>query len=38
MDAGEALIREVHGTVTPGRIARVALDAYDDRAWLAVGG
>ncbi|HYL26745.1 MAG TPA: hypothetical protein VEW74_02860 [Candidatus Nitrosotalea sp.] len=35
MDAGEALIREVHGTVTPGRIARIALESYDDRAWLA---
>lgn len=38
MDAGAALIREVHGTVTPGRIARVALDAYDDRAWIAEAG
>lgn len=35
MDARAALIREVHGTVTPGRIARVALECYDDRAWLA---
>jgi lipid-A-disaccharide synthase len=35
MDAREALIREVHGTVTPGRIARVALESYDDAAWLA---
>ena len=26
MDAGASLIREVHGTVTPGRIARIALD------------
>jgi hypothetical protein len=34
MDARAALIREVHGTVTPGRIARVALECYDDRAWL----
>ncbi|MGA8576376.1 MAG: hypothetical protein WB609_11935 [Candidatus Cybelea sp.] len=34
MDAGAPLIREVHGTVTPGRIARVALDAYEDREWL----
>jgi hypothetical protein len=38
MDAGTALIREVHGTVTPGRIARVALESYDDRAWLASAG
>jgi lipid-A-disaccharide synthase len=35
MDAGRALIRELHGTVTPGRIARIALDSYDDAAWLA---
>ncbi|HVR47672.1 MAG TPA: hypothetical protein VMT95_13665 [Candidatus Binatia bacterium] len=35
MDARAALIREVHGTVTPGRIARVALECYDDPAWLA---
>ena len=34
IDAGAPLIREVHGTVTPGRIARVALECYDDRAWL----
>ena len=38
MDAGEALIREVHGTVTPGRIARVALECYDDREWLESSG
>ena len=25
------VVREVHGTVTPGRIARVALERYDDR-------
>ncbi|HEY1867348.1 MAG TPA: hypothetical protein VGG70_03570 [Candidatus Cybelea sp.] len=33
IDAGRTLIREMHGTVTPGRVARVALEAYDDRAW-----
>jgi lipid-A-disaccharide synthase len=38
MDAGRALMREVHGTVTPGRIARVALDSYDDRTWLTSAG
>jgi len=38
MDAGEALVREVHGTVTPGRIARVALDSYDDREWISTAG
>lgn len=35
IDAGRMLIREMHGTVTPGRVARVVLDAYDDDAWLA---
>lgn len=38
MDAGTALIREVHGTVTPGRVARVTLDGYDDSAWIAEAG
>jgi lipid-A-disaccharide synthase len=33
MDAGRALVREMHGTVTPGRVARVALEAYDDLPW-----
>lgn len=33
IDTGSALIRELHGTVTPGRVARVALEAYDDRFW-----
>ncbi|MBV8490557.1 MAG: hypothetical protein JO199_08510 [Candidatus Eremiobacteraeota bacterium] len=35
MDADEMLVWEVHGTVTPGRIARVALERYDDAAWVA---
>ncbi len=35
MDAGDMVVCEVHGTVTPGRIARVALDRYDDGAWIA---
>jgi lipid-A-disaccharide synthase len=35
MDAGTSLIAEVHGTVTPGRIARIALEHYEDRAWIA---
>lgn len=34
MDAGTMLVCEVHGTVTPGRIARVALERYDDREWI----
>ncbi len=38
IDAGASLIYEMHGTVTPGRVARVALDAYDDRNWLAASG
>ncbi len=38
MDAGAALIREVHGTVTPGRIARIAIESYEDCAWLASAG
>jgi hypothetical protein len=38
MDAGCALVREVHGTVTPGRIARIALDSYDDPAWICASG
>jgi lipid-A-disaccharide synthase len=33
MDAGTPLIREMHGTVTPGRVARVTLEAYDDGTW-----
>ncbi|MBV8345169.1 MAG: hypothetical protein JO190_09295 [Candidatus Eremiobacteraeota bacterium] len=34
MDAGAPLMCELHGTLTPGRVARVALERYDDRAWL----
>ena len=34
MDAGAMLVWEMHGTVTPGRVARVALERYDDRAWI----
>jgi lipid A disaccharide synthetase len=34
IDAGAAIVREMHGTVTPGRVARVALETYDDGAWL----
>ena len=35
IDAGEMVLRELHGTLTPGRVARVTLESYDDRAWLA---
>ena len=38
MDAGKTLIREVHGTVTPARIAATALDSYDDPNWIASAG
>jgi hypothetical protein len=38
MDADAEVIREVHGTITPGRIARIALECYDDRSWLAASG
>jgi hypothetical protein len=35
MDADDMLVWELHGTVTPGRIARVALERLGDAAWLA---
>lgn len=35
MDAGEMIVAELHGTLTPGRVARVALERYDDPAWIA---
>jgi len=35
IDTGEMLIAELHGTLTPGRVARVTLERYDDTAWLA---
>ncbi len=35
MDAQESLVYELHGTVTPGRVGRVALERLDDAAWLA---
>lgn len=38
MDAGEELVRELRGTLTPGRVARVALECYDDRAWQSATG
>ncbi len=34
IDAEAPLIREEHGTLTPGRVARVALECFDDGAWL----
>jgi lipid-A-disaccharide synthase len=38
IDANAPLMREVHGTITPGRLARIALESYDDRTWLASSG
>lgn len=38
IDARAMLVGEVHGTVTPGRIARVALERYDDAEWIATTG
>lgn len=35
MDAGREVVRELHGTLTPGRVARVALECFSDAAWLA---
>jgi lipid A disaccharide synthetase len=34
IDAQAMLVEEVHSTVTPGRIARIALDRIADTAWL----
>lgn len=34
MDAGAPLVRELHGTLTPGRVARVALEMLDAPADL----
>ena len=36
MDADDMVICELHGTLTPGRVARVALERFDDAAWLRV--
>ncbi|MBV9232997.1 MAG: hypothetical protein JO030_03050 [Candidatus Eremiobacteraeota bacterium] len=33
MDAGAPLVREMRGTVTPARVACVALECYDDARW-----
>lgn len=35
IDAGETIVDERHGTLTPGRVARIALERYDDREWQA---
>ncbi|HTU71864.1 MAG TPA: hypothetical protein VMF11_16290 [Candidatus Baltobacteraceae bacterium] len=38
MDADESLICELHGTLTPGRVARVALERLEDAGWLRESG
>ena len=38
IDAGEMLVREYHGTLTPGRVARLTLQGYDDEHWLQSSG
>jgi hypothetical protein len=35
IDAQREIVRELHGTLTPGRVARVALESAGDFAWLA---
>ena len=35
IDAQRAIVDELHGTLTPGRVARAAIERYDDTAWLA---
>jgi len=35
MDAGRELVPELHGTLTPGRVAREALDLWGDKARMA---
>jgi hypothetical protein len=34
IDTQSDIVRELHGTLTPGRVARVALDCAGDNAWL----
>jgi lipid-A-disaccharide synthase len=38
IDAQAMLVHELHGTLTPGRVARVALERISDEAWLARSG
>jgi lipid A disaccharide synthetase len=35
MDADREIVRELHGTLTPGRVAREALELWGDKAGLA---
>ena len=34
IDARQMLVEELHGTLTPGRVARVTLERLSDAAWL----
>lgn len=34
IDAQRFIVRELHGTLTPGRVARVALECFADAPWL----
>lgn len=34
IDGGRAVLHELHGTLTPGRVARVALERLNDESWL----
>lgn len=38
IDLGEMVVRELHGTLTPGRVARVTLESLEDRTWLEESG
>jgi hypothetical protein len=38
IDADAMIIAELHGTLTPGRVARVALERYDDAPWAKTAG
>jgi hypothetical protein len=38
IDANEEIVRELRGTLTPGRAARVTLERYDDWEWLRATG
>jgi hypothetical protein len=35
IDANAMLVHELHGTLMPGRVARIIVERYGDRAWLA---
>jgi hypothetical protein len=35
IDAQAEIVQELHGTLTPGRVARIALQRAADDAWLS---